>query len=911
MAVLRESKGTEFTAQDTRRYSQQDLQVQPVRPNGTVSVGSDDDWKGRLLQSLTGSLMPLAKQYTETTQMERYLEGQAKAGQIGSEQEIQGNPLTRDWEVAGYRDVMGKLQIADTDAQMAVDMKLLREQSPEKMQEYLAERRAAVSPNLASMSRDQRGNAFGQLLMSDRAAITKHTAEHSAFILDQKVRPIRESAMVGLTALQDARTKASMDPAQYKGAYSAQLDSVVANIATNMWNDPTLPLEVKQKFTVETLQHALDTGGVDVYNYFNNTQLDMPNGQKMRVLSMLDEKDTVKLSNQFKAAMQETSLDRNMNELNRKADIEAQIKAGTYTGTQDDVQRNANAWRAAGIFRTQEAYEGHMQAFASMRSGQADESRLASAFLTGHTQELANLNKTPQEALEAVEKRFSKLKLPLHERAAQLLNVGDQHGMADAYKAVGKYLGPAMMQLGNADGSINADNKALFDTVNSRITAAEASGNQKAYTDLLDGMTDAQKKQMLTVRAYIGERYTVEEALRKTATDQAKYAAMDPSMRAALAPARDEISKALESYDSQGTIMKNIRGLWDSTKGALAPNETPWFEDSRLAERQVSTMRGEILIEASNLSMTNPGMSADSLITYAASNVQGRTVGTSQGPITLPRGTSLHSYFGVAGSVPKERIGTAIDTMLKPSQSGNHMEFEATPQGMRFREITPNGERTPMAGILDAKSVSTAVNEEMQQEADRANKVYGTGARAKSNGVNVIFNGENSVAMQDTLMYQFRKNLVQNENYSAVMYDDKTGKPVRPGQAPQGTLTVGVGLTGDYIPKKGPDGRIGEAALNDAFKRASNDAGAAGLRAADASGLRSDSAILLFSELGYQSGTGFLQKFKSYQDTVKAMQTGNALAAQEQFKSTPAYKVSGPERQKHYLDLIQKATKGT
>lgn len=898
MPVLRQSQGVNLQQQDTRRYVQPDLQVAPMRPNATVEVG-DSQWKGKLIEALTGQLAPLAKQYTETTQMEEYLRGQSQAGQIQSEAEIQGNPLTRDWAVAGYRDVMGNLQIADTDAQMAIDMKQLREQSPEKMQEYLAERRAAITANLSGMSREQRGSAFAKLLLSDRAAISKHAAEHQGFILDQKVRPVREQMLVDTAELEDVRKKAMVDPALYKDAYTKKLENTVGNMVTNIWNDPTLPKEVKQSFTVEALQHALNTGGVDVYNYFNNTQIDTGRGQKMRVLSMLDDKDTVKLSNQFKAAMQETALDRNMNELNRKADIESQMRDGTYQGTQDEVQQNANLWRAAGILRTQEAYEAHMQEYASMRSKVNDEARAASAFLTGNTQELANLNKTPQQALEAVEKRFAKQQLPLHARATQLLNVGERYGMADAYKAVGKYLGPAMMQLGNADGTINMDNAALFTAVTNRIAQAEDKGDRKAYTDLLEGMTPEQKKQMLTIRAYVGENLPVDEAMRRTAADQAKYAAMDPAMRAAMAPSREDITKALSEYDSQGTVMRTLRGMWDSTKGALAPNETPWFNDPRLAERQVANMRGEILMEASNLSMTNPGMSAENLVNFAASNVKGRTVGTSQGPLTLPRGANLHSYFGVAPSVAPERIGAAIDTILKPSQKGNRMEFEATPQGVRFREITPDGSRTPQVGILDAKSVSAAVNERMQAEAARANRVYGSGVNFTKNGITATFNGENTVAMQEPLMYAFRKNLVKNEGVRGEVYKDQKGIP-----------TVGVGLTGDYMPKAGPDGKISEAALNAGFKRASNDAAAAGLRAAEATGLTNDNAILLFSELGYHSGTGFLDKFKSYQETVRAMQTGDVQAAQEQFKKTPAYGVSGAERRKHYMDLIQKATKG-
>lgn len=60
-----------------------------------------------------------------------YLEGQAQAGVIESEEELQGNQPIRDWKVAGYRDTMGKLALADIEAQLATDIGKLRESTEE------------------------------------------------------------------------------------------------------------------------------------------------------------------------------------------------------------------------------------------------------------------------------------------------------------------------------------------------------------------------------------------------------------------------------------------------------------------------------------------------------------------------------------------------------------------------------------------------------------------------------------------------------------------------------------------------------------------------------------------------------------------------------------------------------------
>ena len=429
-------------------------------------------------------------------------------------------------------------------------------------------------------------------------------------------------------------------------------------------------------------------------------------------------------------------------------------------------------------------------------------------------------------------------------------------------------------------------------------------------TEVMSGDNGAERVKNYSVPMAAGLSYNyaskqvnenVLAALEKLA-DEAQLAAMPAYAKAAMSPSTQDITKALDEYDSQGTVMKKLRSMWDSTKGKLAPDETAWFDDPRLVERQVAGTRKEILIEAGQLGLTNPGMQAKNLIDMAAAKVANRTVGTSQGPIILPRNVNPNAYFGVPPSVSHERIGAAIDTIMKPSQKGNRMEFEATPQGVRFREITPNGEATDRTGILDPKSVSTAVTEGMQAEAARANRVYGSGVSFVKNGITATFNGENTAAIEEPLMYAFRKNLAKNEGFS--------GKDGKAGVDHKGKPTIGVGLTGMYMPKPGPDGKVSKAQLDEGFKRASNDAAAAGLRAANASGLQNENAVLLFSELGYHSGTGFLEKFKSYRDTVAAMQTGDVQAAQEQFKKTPAYGVSGAERKRHYLELVAKATKG-
>ena len=174
MAIKRDYQAPNFQVRDTREFSGQriaDVDARPVLPH---QVG-DDTWRDKMLEGMMSQGAQVLNKMADQEFNNLYLEGQAQAGIIESEDELQGNPLTRDWKVAGYRDTMGKLALADTEAQFVADLPLLREKNPEDLQKYLSERRAKLTPALGSMSREARAAAAGQLLLQDRAATKQWT----------------------------------------------------------------------------------------------------------------------------------------------------------------------------------------------------------------------------------------------------------------------------------------------------------------------------------------------------------------------------------------------------------------------------------------------------------------------------------------------------------------------------------------------------------------------------------------------------------------------------------------------------------------------------------------------------------------------------------------------------------------
>ena len=202
--VVRDSKPVEFGVKDDREYHQSGI-VGPGQSRGADHVSSGAGTEGflravgRLSDTVSGSLNKLADLHYQN----RYLEGQAKAYLAKSEDEIQGNPLTRDWEVAGYRDTMGKLALADQKASFQEDITRIRTMSKPEFEAYMAARRKDMLPALNSMSKEARASMAGQLLLQDRADTTTWGAEHTKYIIEQKSAAV---ATLWNTALQTMHT---------------------------------------------------------------------------------------------------------------------------------------------------------------------------------------------------------------------------------------------------------------------------------------------------------------------------------------------------------------------------------------------------------------------------------------------------------------------------------------------------------------------------------------------------------------------------------------------------------------------------------------------------------------------------------------------------------------------------------
>jgi GH24 family phage-related lysozyme (muramidase) len=909
MTVLRQPGDVNLETKDTRQVGAQ-VQDATLRVNTPVSVG-DTSWRSNLVQSVASTIIKVGEKAIGVAQENAYLEGQAQAGRIKSEEELDSNFMTKDWAIAGYRDTMGKLAMADTEAKMVLDMPDLAQKSPEEMQKYLAERRAKLTPTFSSLSREQRTNMFGQLLLSDRTAITKHNSEHMKYIVDTTAKGIQGQYLADAHSLDLLQQQAAIsgNPKDVE-AYQLQVEKTAGTLFSSIWNNPALSRspDVKKKLTTEALQHAIATDNVNLYNFLRDNELpdpDHPN-KKSTILSRLDGPELVKLSEQHRASMQRTVAQRHAKQYTVKANMEAEMARGEYQGTMEETEGLANRWLAEGVINGA-GKESLMQKFFESKAKGNDLHGLADAALRGDMQYLTNKNKSAGDAYDALDTVWAKQAsagqaVPLHAQIGVLAG-GLNNGMAEAGKRIGVRLGPALMQLERADGTMDAQHVQVLQTVNALVD--NNVNNPTAINQVLSGMSDAQQTKFLRMRELTKEK-PIDIAVRELAQMEKYEATLTPQQKAssATASAKDIITE-VGDFDSQGLLMS----LWNkvaspfssraAAKDAMQPRDNNWFSDDKIANEYAGIMRSEITLEANSLSLTNPGLNAGALVNKAAANVAARTVKTEHGPLFLPRGSDTAKFFGVPSSMSNETVGKALDGLLKPKQDGNRMKFSVGLGGVAYQEFTPDGAPASNSGIIDPKRVRGAVTEVIDKRVQQASEVHGAGKTVVQDGVQVSFNGENTASVSPDLMFKFRSNLVQNEGVRNTVYKDTKGNP-----------TTGIGIANKkYWPEVGPDGRVSRSEIERTFKMASNEAALAGSRAAEATGLTNDNWVLLFSELSYQSGTGF-SRLSSYKELVNAARSGDPAAAVQAFKSTPAWASSGESRRKHYTSLLTNAMKG-
>ena len=926
--MQRQYQAPEFRVRDTREYQQTQVAAADTRVSPPLIVG-DDSWRDKMLEQLGSNAASMLNKMADIEFSNLYLEGQAKAGMIESEEELQGNPLTRDWKVAGYRDTMGKLALADIEAQFAVDITKLREKGPEEIQAYLASRREKMMPALSSMSREARAAAAGQLLLQDRAATKTWTTEHAKFIIEQKSQAVHTQWNTSLRTLGNAQIKKQLGELQDKD-YHEQLRSTVGTMVQSVWMDSSLPQGVKQQLTFEMLQNALANDSVDLYDFVASNEIPDGSGGASTLMSRLTGEQQGRVANSYREAQSRTRDARNMAVAAQVANLEAQIDNDAYAGTYEDLTGMLDPMLVSkGI--TADRRQGIINKFLDKQYKGEQNSALAELYLRGDLNGIFSTGKDQTDGLKALDAMLTRRGASPEQRLTAYLQSG-MNGMDGGFKKAGEVLGTALRQVRSPDGTVLPQHLATVRTINNAVRQAEEQGQTGVRVALLSGLAEGDRMFAERVFAHVDGGASYDEAVLKATDAEAKEAQLTPAVKAAQT---QQVAKAVTAeiatleprgvLSSTWTWAKSIFSGDAASDLRLRPwssvgDRDGWFSDGPTVQFYTQRVREELSNEANHVLLQSPGASADQVISVAKANVAARTISTRFGPLTMPRNVKLEDAFGV-GKGNQAAIGPALDAMLKETKEDANWQLAFVNGRLFAQEVDRTGERVGTGTYLNPKDIGTKIKQMTDAEQEKANDVFGSGRRVQQDGVTVQFNGTNTAGVPAMWMMGYRDNLVNHEGIRAKPYQDLSGAKDTKGN-PIMTVGVGVSSHNPRYPKVQPDGTVRVEDIRRSFLEASNDAAIAGSKVARDLGRHDQPTFMLMSEIAYQSGTAFMtQQNKTgerYREFANALKTGNVEAAQEAFKRTAAWYYSADPknrdkitpRQRNYLRLIQQSLKG-
>ena len=895
----------------------EDFNLNPAQGSGITvpSQGAQQDVTGKyrtvnpvegaassVLQSLYGSVAKLGESAWRNSTEEAYVKGAAQAGVVAAETDLQNDGLTRDWEVAGYRDTSGKLQQAKQEAAFLAALPDLRAKGidePGGLNEYLATQRSEYESTYNGMSREAREGSVAKRITFEQQAIAQYTKARKEYIYGVRSTALRSAFNPAVAKLESALL----------GGDAKEIVAARENVATifaaDVWNQSGVGDDDKRALTKELLDRLFVTDDTGTYGMLDQVGL----------LNKLSAEDQTKYAEKYRESL-------NRNNARRFAEYDdelAKLKANMADPNSpvfpdvDTFKRVVDYGVYQGALKDTQARD-IKTAYYTALGKRNDLHNLGAAYSTGNQDAIYSKGKSVQDALEAWESAQYAAGKTTEQVAALHIDRGASNGWPESYQRAGKLLAPVFSSLITS----KEPPAAMVQTARNFFGALdnmEKAGKSVDFAQVLAGIPEDLRGDVLALRGRMRANESPETALLAVADQRARTQQLTPSMRAGMSAAQGKTAATMIADMQRGgvfnEVVKNLRGAvgLDTAERALRPYSAP-FADTTAADLYVSNVRKSAELHLSRAIQSDPYLQGEQLQTKAMAGVAESLLDTKSGPVMMPPGVNMHTYFGLPAVANKENVAAVLSKQAAATVEGAVPVVALEDGNVVVREFK-DGQQVAQRSF-STKIVGEGVRSLLTAGAQKTSKISGEGVikRDLASQAKVQFNGRNTAAVDDGLMFKFRENLVVHEGIKDLAYSDlsnsKTGRNV---------ITVGVGIssTNTFFPKdlvKSPGDKVPQDVINGTFRDASNAAAKEGLQILQKYELPGDKWFLLAAELAYQSGAGTLQKNQAYREMFDAAANGNAALTIEAFRRSPAYTHSQELRRKHYEKLINQALRG-
>lgn len=921
--VTRNSKAVEFTGGDTAQYAQAGGGYVAPKPKKSIGDGGAGA-NSALIQSILGEVKSVMEVGVTTSRAEAYLQGAAKAASGEAEDALESSFTTRDWAVAGYRDTAGKLKMADAEATLMKDMQTLRQESPAKMAEYLAKRRAELAQSLEGMSREQRTAAFGQMLLADRTAIATHAKEYAAFQVEQVVKTKQAEHTVAKTKL-DAALK-SGDAGSYKAALQ---EFTMGFIGGSILGEPRFDPELKQTLAVQAIDDALGSGNVLVYEALRDTpvakDITDPSAGSASILSTLSIENQRKLSDSYRTAYSQTEGARDLDLHNEISFAKAAMSKGTYTGGIDGVyklqqkalQRNPNNKALATSI---------LDHFLSEKEkDHPNIPQIISSFIAGDFAKLDAMNVSQTQAMDFMDKDWAKQGVTAMQKMPILVSML-QTGSPVVANKLGS-VADGIMRSFAFGTEMTADNQATLKTMVGYVEQMQ--NNPAALSQFYAGMPEESATRFQRLLA-AGATSNPAEAIFKVREQEKREASMSTADKAS---AKLQTSTALNEY------LDNIKpmGMWarfaayltpfgaSSAQASLSPRTSLFTSETDqrdITNVYVLNAHTAIREEANAYALEHPTATPQTVVENAEHATLRRTLDVDGSPVIVPKGQTPLGFFtppGTTLSASPEQLSQALMAVSPKTDPSNRMTYSIIGDKIHVQEFNSDGKETKVKYDVRREDVVAAIKLQQDSKRKATDAAYGVGIAVPVAGKTLTINGDNTAAMSNENMIAVRKNLSKYEGFTVGEKKDVGGQKDAQGND---ITTTGIGISStNTFYKEAAAATTPEQHL-EVFRKATNEAATNAMKLTRALGLRGDSWQQLATELIYQAGignvTGTTDKDRAgdKEQLARSLTYSRLLAnrdpamAVELLEKTPAYRMSQKSRQRHYRALIQSAVLG-
>lgn len=924
MAVLRESQGMQApgvrsaelqqsgagaASQDVAKFLNKAETFNAIQGPGKITEVNQSGFQ--LLSTIFGDASKLAFKGADIAREEAYLRGIAAASTGQVEGEIESNMLTRSWATAGYRDTVGQLRIAESEAKIQRDMLTMREKSPAEFAKVLENRRKELLPSFDGMSRQARSTVFGQLATSDRAAIQQHGTEHSKFIVDTRTRTINSSIGTRATLMQAARGT------PYYG------DEVNAFLATTFSQTlgSDLPYEVSSKLMSQALSFTLSQGNLDVYNEASRSEVEFPDGTRGTILSRLPLPIQEQLGDAYRKGMTTLATEGGrqwhaaMGQM--RADLDnPNVPFPTYEQYRQNIETGIDNG-----FMTVKESQAKFKEYWDAASKHSQSEFIAKAFFQGDTDAIGRSGNSMGEAAKLTSQYLVAQGMPTKERALAMLNLGANGGYAEAYNEVGAVVTAAVRNFGRA-AEINETDLGIVQGVTTAMSAMSERGDSAALQNVLAGMpADARmffamytenlrkdpnpQSAALATREQILEATAISPAVRQNT--QLEQASENRKLADSLTT-QGFFAWATPSFRAKSIASDTVRPLSFKTLGV-------WRSDPVQTQQELYKARSAVREELDMLSLTNPNMDAEARYNAAVGAVASRTYETEDGRVYLPRDLDADKFFGTNTSDSRGSIAQGMTEFAETQrkQPGDRVLFTVDPGGtmsaVRYNEDGVYVGRTQ----VDPKDIGATIRARHAKDAAKQDKLAGAGTtRQRKDPVSgemaaVNFNGKSDGPVAPSVAYQFRQRLIDHEGIRNTVYKD--GEPDKNGKQWY-AFGIGINQKSGLWPEQYKEGDVvPQEVINETFAKASNAALRAGADTQAQFNLRGPEWTKLLAEMAYQGGP-YSPKKPGYAAMFKGVADGDVKAAIAGLRDSNPWKYSKGDRRIQYEMSLERAMKG-